>query len=111
MPELVEDGDADLPLELVRVGERLDERPAEDRDLVGHVLVALPEPEEVGVAGILFLDDDGDVLERPGDARRQRVERPADVLLELPLVVMSPTMPDLEVSLWIGVAVKRLDNH
>ena len=68
-----------------RVGKRLDERPAEDRDLVGHVLVALPEPEEVRVAGILFLDDDRDVLERPGDAGRQRVERPPDVLLELPL--------------------------
>ena len=42
-------------------------------------------PKRSGSSGILVLDDDRDVLERPGDARRQRVERPSDVLLELPL--------------------------
>src|SRR5215210_575228 len=80
--ELVEDGDPDLPLELVRVRKRLDERAAEDRDLVRHVLVGLPEAEEVGVGRILLLDDDGDVLERARDLRRQVVERAPDVLLE-----------------------------
>src|SRR4051794_36277152 len=47
--ELVEHGDPDLPLELGGVRERLDERPPEDRDLVGHELVGLPQPEQVGV--------------------------------------------------------------
>src|SRR3954470_5746906 len=47
--ELVQDGDPDLLLELRGVGERLRERPAEDRDLVRHVLGRLPQPEQVGV--------------------------------------------------------------
>src|SRR5690348_9704811 len=41
--ELVEDRDPDLLLELPRVGERLDEGPPEDRDLVREELVGLPE--------------------------------------------------------------------
>src|SRR6478672_9712538 len=36
--ELVEDGDPDLLLQLGRVGERLDQGPPEDRDLVREVL-------------------------------------------------------------------------
>src|SRR5262245_25849035 len=74
--ELVEDRDPDLLLELRRVGERLHERLAEDRDLVRHVLGGLPEAEQVGVVRVLLLDDHGDVLERPRQLWRQRVERP-----------------------------------
>src|SRR5579884_916958 len=80
--ELVEDGDADLRLELGRVGEGGDERAAEDRDLVRQELVRLTEPEEVGIVRIHLLDDDGDVAEAARELRRQLVERPADVLLE-----------------------------
>ncbi len=58
------------------IGKRLDQGAPEDRDLVGQILVRLPEPEEVGIVGILLLDYDGDVLERAGELRRQLVERP-----------------------------------
>src|SRR5437764_108947 len=61
--ELVEDGDPDLLLELGRVREGLGERLSEDRDLVGHVLGRLPEPEQVGIVRVLVLHDDGDVLQ------------------------------------------------
>src|SRR5712691_6899459 len=45
--ELVEDGDSDLPLELVRiVSERLLERPAVDGDLGRHIGRLLEEAEE-----------------------------------------------------------------
>src|SRR5437773_2265315 len=80
--ELVQDCDPDLLLELLRVGERLDERPAEDRDLVRHVVGGLPEPEQVRIVGILLLDDDSDVLEGPREPGRQRVERPPHMVLE-----------------------------
>src|SRR3954468_12328055 len=80
--ELVEDGHADLLLELRGVRERLDERPSKDGDLVRQVRVRLPESEQVGVLRVGLGDDDGDVLERRRELRRQRVERPADVILE-----------------------------
>src|SRR4051794_36489990 len=81
--QLVENGDPDLLLELGRiVAELLDQRHAVDRDLVGHVLGRLPEPEQVGVLGVLVLDDDRHVLEAPGDLRWEPVESAADVLLE-----------------------------
>src|SRR5438093_13077011 len=50
--QLVEDGDPDLPLELVRlVSERLLERPAIDGDLCRHVGRLLEEAEEIRLAG------------------------------------------------------------
>ena len=68
--DLVEDGDPDLLLEQTRIGERLLEREAVDRDLRRQVGILAEQPEQVGVVGMLVLDHDGDVLE-PG--RRSRV--------------------------------------
>ena len=80
MAELVEDGDADLLAELPRLGKVLRERQVVDRDRVRlerrlnaplgqrHAVV---EAEEIGILRVLVLDDDGDVLERSGDVRRQ----------------------------------------
>src|SRR5690349_7224499 len=81
--ELVEHRDADLLFERLRVGAVVtDERPSVDGDPSGQELVLLEQPVEVGLLVVLLLDDDGDVLEPGGELRRQRVERPADVLLE-----------------------------
>src|SRR5437763_3253903 len=80
--ELVQHGDPDLVLELLRVRKRLHERLAEDRDLVRHVLRRLPEAEQIGIVRVLLFDDDDDVLECDGELRRQRVERSPDVPLE-----------------------------
>src|SRR6185503_4868058 len=41
-----------------------------------------PEPVEVGVVGVLLLDDDYHVLERPRQVRRQGVECLPDVVVE-----------------------------
>src|SRR5436305_7335393 len=95
--ELVQDGDPDLLLELLRVGERRHERPPEDRDLVGHVVRRLPQPEQVRVVRVLLLDHDRDVLEGARELPGDRVERPPHVLLEphrrdsLPLRVRGPS--------------------
>jgi len=89
--ELVEDGDPDLLLELGRVGERLDERPAEDPDPVGQrprLVVAfrqrhaLVESEQVGIVGMLVLDRELEVPDSLPELGRERPERPFDVLLE-----------------------------
>src|SRR5215210_2183896 len=81
--QLVQDRDPDLPLELLRVvAELLDERPAEDRDLVRKVRVGLPQPEQVWILRVLLLDHDREVLEALRELGRQRVERPPYVLLE-----------------------------
>ena len=50
-------------LELERVRERVLERQPVDRDLRRQVRLLLEEPEQVGVVGVLVLDDDRDVLE------------------------------------------------
>ena len=91
MRELVEDGHADLLTQLLGVREGLLEWDAVDRDLVRkeadtvaafgqrHAVV---EAEDVGLLGVLVLDDDGDVPERRGDVGRQRVECRTDVIVE-----------------------------
>src|SRR5215211_2306422 len=91
--ELVEDRDPDLVDELLGVGKLLLEGQLVDRDPVGQMArIARPalwkrdavvEAEEVGVLGILVLDHDGDVLERPCQLRRQQVERRPHVPVEL----------------------------
>src|SRR6185436_1392292 len=54
--QLVEHGDPDLPLELLRVvSEVLLERSAVDRDLGRQVRLFLEEPEDVGLVQILLL--------------------------------------------------------
>jgi len=81
--ELVEDGDADLLLELGRlVAELRLERAAVDGDPGRQELLLLEEAEEIRLVRVLVLDDDGDVLQGGRDPRRQRVERVADVLIE-----------------------------
>ena len=70
MRQLVEDGDADLVLELGRVLERLDERQSVDRHLGRQKRLRLEQPEEVGILRVLVLDDDGDVLKRGGELGR-----------------------------------------
>src|SRR4051794_34205960 len=65
--ELVEDGDPDLPVQLGPVREGLLQRPPVDRDLRRQPLLLLEQAEEVGLVGVLVLDDDGDVLELPRD--------------------------------------------
>src|SRR5439155_13774652 len=80
--ELVEDGDPDLSLELLRIGERLLERKPVDRHLRRQVGLALEQAEEVGIVMVLVLHDHCDVLETRAKAPRERVERVPDVLLE-----------------------------
>src|SRR5687767_5934672 len=89
--ELVQNRDADLLAQVVRVREALLERDPVDRDLVGeltgHVAAlrernAVVEAEEVGVVRVLVLDDDRDVLEGRGEVGRQLVERGTNVPLE-----------------------------
>src|SRR4051812_45007542 len=80
--ELVQDGDPDLVLELGRILEGLDQRHPVDRHLRGQVRLLLEQSEEVRLLGVLLLDDDGDILQRGGEIRRQRVERAANVLVE-----------------------------
>jgi hypothetical protein len=89
--ELVQDGDPDLLAQLLGVLEALLERDTVDRDLVGEEPAHVPafgeryaviEAEEIGILGVLVLDDDGDVLERPRDVRRELVEGRANLLLE-----------------------------
>src|SRR3954468_13289084 len=62
--ELMEDGDPDLLLELLRVGKRLHERLPVDRDRRREVFVRVEEAEEARVARRLLCNDDGHVLER-----------------------------------------------
>src|SRR3954454_663819 len=80
--ELVQHGDPYLLAQLVLVGEAPLQRPAEDRDLVRHVLVGLPEPVEAGVVRALVLDHDRDVLQAAGELRRQLGQGRVDDLLE-----------------------------
>jgi len=54
-----------------------------DRDPCRQVFGLVEQTVEVGLRGIPLLDHDGDVLEPPGKLRRERVERGANVLLEL----------------------------
>ncbi len=101
MRQLVDDGDADLILQLRRVREVGLERQAEERDLVWqrhvvraplggrHALVQAVEPAvgaraaELGLlSGGGVLDDHGHVLEQHGELRRQAVERAFDEDLE-----------------------------
>ena len=83
MGELVEDGDTDLLFEGRRVvAEVLEQRPPVDRDPRGQVRRLVEEPVEVRLLRVLFLDDDGDVLQPARKLRREGVERRADVLLE-----------------------------
>src|ERR687892_1986018 len=89
--EFVEDRDPDLLTKLVGVGKALLERNSVDRDLVGqragHVAAlgeryAVVEAEQVRIVGVFVLDDDREVLERPGQVRRKLVEGGPDVILE-----------------------------
>src|SRR5262245_10875160 len=80
--QLMEDGDLDLALELLRVGKRLLEGQAIDRDLGRQVGRLLEEAEEVGILRVLVLDDHGDVVETAREVGRQRVESTAHVLVE-----------------------------
>ena len=43
---------------------------------------AVVQAEEVGIVRVLVLDDDGDVLERGGEVRRELVERRSHVVVE-----------------------------
>jgi hypothetical protein len=80
----VEDGDPDLPLELLRVvSEVLLERPAVDRDLGRQVRHLLEEPEDVGLVQVLLLDDHRDILQPGGEVRRERVQGHPDVRFEV----------------------------
>src|SRR5438270_10856270 len=54
--ELVQDGDPDLALQLLRVGERLLEWQPVDRDLGRQVLLLLEQAEQVRIVGMLVLD-------------------------------------------------------
>ena len=72
--ELVEDGDPDLLAELSGIGKRFLERQPIDRDRVGRQACdvaplrqrdAVVEAEEIGVVGVLVLDDHRDVLGAP----------------------------------------------
>src|SRR4029079_9146121 len=82
--ELVEDRDPDLPLESRRVlAVCLEQWLPVDRDPCRQVFGLVEQTVEVGLRGIPLLDHDGDVLEPPGKLRRERVERGANVLLEL----------------------------
>jgi hypothetical protein len=83
VPELVEDGDPDLAFQLGWVAKRLLERAAVDRHRVRAVVPALVQAEQVRVVRVLLVDDDGDVLEAAGEVGRERVERPADVVVEV----------------------------
>src|SRR5919109_3606528 len=90
VPDLVEDGDANLAAQLLRFGEPLDEREPVDHDLVGERTGALAgraepavEAEEAGLIRVLVLDHDRDVVERLRQLGRNVVQRRADVLLEL----------------------------
>src|ERR1700756_4493810 len=89
--ELVEDGHADLVLELGRFGKRLHQRPAEDADAGGkgagpvaslrqwHALV---QAEEVGIVGVLVLDRDLEVAQGCPQLRRERLDGPLNTVLE-----------------------------
>src|SRR5262249_1849092 len=87
----VQDGDPDLALELVRVGERGQERTAIDDDFPGQrarrrsICVRIPDEaaEDRRAVRALLLDHDCDVLERLRDVFGKRVERGSDVLVEL----------------------------
>ena len=82
---------ADLVAELVGIREGLLERDPIDRDRVrwhpGHVAAlgernAVVQAEEIGVLGVLGLDDDRHVGEGGGEVRRELVERCANVVVE-----------------------------
>src|SRR5581483_8217190 len=82
--KLVEDRDPDLALQRGRiVPEVLDQRATVDRDPRRQVRRLVEQAVELRLVRVLLLDDDGDVLEPPGELRRQRVQRPAHVLLEV----------------------------
>ncbi len=83
MRDLVQNGHADLPLEVIGiVAELVLERPAVDRDARRQIFGLLEQAEEIRILRVLVLDDDGDVLELGGDVRRKRVERAAYRLVE-----------------------------
>src|SRR4029077_17972005 len=63
MGQLMENRDSDLLFQFLWIRKRRDQGSAEDRDLVGHERVRLPEPEEVRIVRALLRDDHGDVLE------------------------------------------------
>src|SRR5205823_7482769 len=78
--QLVEDGDPDLPLELVRlVPERLLERAAVDGDLGRHVRRLLEEAEKIRLPGMLPLDYHCHVLQAAGEVGWKRVQGLLDV--------------------------------
>ena len=79
----MQDRRSDLVLELLGVvPERLFEGTPVDRDLRRQVRRHLEEPEQIGLPGVLFLHDDGHVLEVSGQIGRKRVQGPADALVE-----------------------------
>src|SRR5580765_5748785 len=81
--QLVEDGDADLLLEPLRiVPEVLDERPPVDRDPGRQIGRLVEQPVDVGLLGILLLDHDRHVLEPARELGRQHLECGAYMLLE-----------------------------
>ena len=101
MAELVDDSVADLVHRVAAGACDAEDRPAEDGDLIGKVRRAVAalghrdaaiDTEELVrifvekveiLAGRLFLDDDGDVVEQGGEPLRQLAERLLDELLEV----------------------------
>src|SRR5262245_15386645 len=90
MADLVEHRDPDLAAQLHGIGKCALERPLVDHDRVreraGVILAeadAEIHAEQPGLVGVLLLDDDGDVVEHPGELVGQLVERRLDLILEL----------------------------
>ena len=83
MRKLVQDGDPDLALELVRVRKSIDERASVDRDLGRQVFRLLEEAEDVGLVGVFVLDHDRDVDKTGRELRRERRKGALDVGLEV----------------------------
>ena len=111
MPELGEHGDADLVAKFRLLGKISLQRQAIDRDPVRQVAGvgaalrqrhALEQAIQVGVVGVLRLDDDGNVPQAGGDLRIASPGEQARMLLSLTsldqVLKVHPTIKEAHVS-------------